>query len=242
MDAPLVALAAVVGLAYTVQTASGFGAMLVSVTLGAHFVPIAMLVPLVVPLSFLQCGYVAIRHHDRVRWRLLAREVLPLVGVGTVAGLVIAGHVQADELRFVLAWLVVGLAGWELTRRLVRRAAAAAAPLPLLARIPLLLGAGVMHGIYGTGGPLVVYVLGRGGHDKAALRSTLTVVWLVLNVLLITQFARTNRLSWSSAWLVPTAVVGTGLGEALHRRIDQRRFELAIFALLAVAGSALLAR
>jgi hypothetical protein len=54
--------------------------------------------------------------------------------------------------------------------------------------VAALLGAGVIHGIYASGGPMLVYAVGREGLTKKVFRSTLSMVWIVLNVILVARF------------------------------------------------------
>ena len=74
--------ALVVVAAYAVQTAIGFGSTLICVTFGAQLIGLQEAIHLVVPISFLQTGYIVIRHRDGIEWRLLLSRVLPLMGVG----------------------------------------------------------------------------------------------------------------------------------------------------------------
>ena len=55
---------------------------------------------------------------------------------------------------------------------------------------------GFVHGLFGTGGPMIVYVVRRRLADKRAFRSTLAVLWLVLNIGLLSKFALAG---WSDA-------------------------------------------
>ena len=67
----IAALAAIAFAAFGVQTVTGFGSMLVAVTLGAHLVDIPTLLMLFLPLSLIQCGYVGVRYRAGIDWRLL---------------------------------------------------------------------------------------------------------------------------------------------------------------------------
>ena len=51
---------------------------------------------------------------------------------------------------------------------------------------------GIAHGLFGTGGPMIVYVARRRLADKLAFRSTLAVLWLALNAALLTKFITTG--------------------------------------------------
>lgn len=246
MDTALLLFFAIIVLSYTVQTVTGFGSMVVCVTFGAQFMTIPEILTLALPLSMLQTGYIAIRHRDGIDWRLLGRDILPIMGVGVIGIRFVLTGQPGAWLRTAFGALVLVLAVRELVTLLRHTGAPAAQPLPRPAHLGAILGAGVIHGIYATGGPLLVYAVGRLGLDKHRFRSTLSVVWLTLNAVLIVTFVWDGRYDVSSAvdiaWLLPAIPIGIVAGELLHRRVDERRFKLSVFSLLSVAALTLLFR
>ena len=248
MDLVLLAFAAVVALGYTVQTVTGFGSMLVCVTLGAQLLPIQEVIVLTVPISLLQTGTIAIRDRDAIDWRLLLVQVLPLMGLGLVVCRLTIAEQPGDWMRIAFGVLVLILSVRELVVLWRARLADGKAQRRLSrpAHVAALLGAGVVHGLYATGGPLLVYAVGRGGHDKRAFRSTLSVVWFVLNAALSVIFLVDGHYDGSHAvdllWLAPAVPVGLAVGELLHHRVDERRFKITVFALLVLAALSLILR
>jgi uncharacterized protein len=106
--------------------------------------------------------------------------------------------------------------------------------------------AGVVHGAFGTGGPLAVYALGGALPEKSAFRATLAGLWLSLNVLLVGAFVVDGRAGLASAetslWLAPGLVVGIVLGNALHHRIPAALFRKIVWVALGVVGVVLIVR
>lgn len=242
----LLALAVVVFLAYAVQTVTGFGSMLLCVTFGAHLLDIQTLVTLAVPISLIQTGYIALRHRRFIEWPLLLRRVLPLMGVGLAAGLVAQGALGGDPLlRYAFGAMVFVLAArelWVLHGSTVTDRAKA----PPAASMAAMLGAGVIHGIYATGGPLLVYAVGREDLDKHRFRATLSMVWLVLGLALAAAFLGEGRYDLATGLdilvLLPAVPLGIVLGEWLHAKVEERRFKTTVFALLIAASVSLLLR
>jgi uncharacterized membrane protein YfcA len=64
-------------------------------------------------------------------------------------------------------------------------------PLSTAQRWPILFLGGVIHGLYSTGGPMVVYYLAREPIDKKAFRTTLAMVWLITGSFLLINYAVT---------------------------------------------------
>ena len=119
-------------------------------------------------------------------------------------------------------------------------------PISRPASVAALLGAGLIHGIYASGGPMLVYAIGREGLTKKVFRSTLSMVWIVLNVILVARFLLAGDYDREAGLdillLVPTVPLGILLGEWVHHRIDERRFRMAVLALLVAAASSLIVR
>ena len=137
--------------------------------------------------------------------------------------------------------LILWFAGRELWR--LRHAQALPVRPAWLTRL-ITLGAGLSHGLFASGGPLLVYGLAGTELDKARLRATLVSVWFSLNSLLTVAFLLDGRLLPALpqvASYAPLLLLGVWLGERLHRRFDERHFRIAIYCLLLLTGTLLLA-
>ena len=241
----LLPLGGVMTLSYLVQTVSGFGAMIVAITAGAFFVPIETLVAIAVPLSLVQNTWIAVRHHDGIQRRLLFVTILPVMGVGMGVGFFVAERLAGDALRMAFGTLVLVLAIRELVLSF-GRSADKPKPLGRVATSVTVFSAGILHGIYATGGPLLVYAVGRLELGKHAFRSTLTSVWLLLNLVLSGMMIANGRITaetgMASAMLIPAIPIGLLLGEWVHHRVNEEVFRRLLFSLLAIAALPLILR
>jgi len=234
-------LIVIVTLAYAAQTAAGFGATVLAVTVGSFFMPIPELVPLLVPLSLAQTLWVGFRHRKQVDYTYLLSRILPLMGVGMLVGFYSLSEMGGDMLKLAFALMILVLSVREL---LAMRGGKHGGAGSAVSEIAALLGAGVVHGIYATGGPLLVYAASRRPMDKGTFRSTLIVVWLPLNAVLCLQLIIAGRLTATEAptvgMLLLTLPLGVWLGERLHNRVDEGNFRRMVFSLLLFAGLAML--
>lgn len=245
LTATTAALAGIVFLAYGVQTATGFGAALISLTLGAHLMAVGDLVLLILSLSLLQCGYIAIRYHGSIDWSFLLRWIGPFMGGGTAVGAYVSGYIDSSNLRRILGAMILTLSLIELYTSLRRRGSPARRLGPVGSALGLA-SAGLMHGVYAVGGPLLVYTMGRRNLDKETFRSTITVVWLVMNLGLVVFHAIaghfTAELTGTLVALVPVVIVSVIAGERMFSLIGGPRFLQVVFGLLAIAALGLLLR
>ncbi|MBW2215525.1 MAG: sulfite exporter TauE/SafE family protein [Deltaproteobacteria bacterium] len=237
--------AIVVVAAYAVQTATGFGAMLVCVTFGAQLIGLEEVIRLMVPLSFFQTGYIVIRHRDGIDWSLLLKRVLPLMIVGMGLAFLLLTKVGGPWLGLAFGLMVLALSARDL-HHLRLANAAVDRPISRPASVAALLGAGVIHGIYAAGGPMLVYAIGREGLTKKAFRSTLSMVWIVLNVVLVVRFLLAGdydrEVALDILLLIPTVPLGILVGEWVHHKVDERSFKMVVLVLLIAAAISLIVR
>ena len=242
---PLLPLALVVCAAFAVESALGFGATVITVSLGARLMPVASLLPAFVPLNLALSLYLAARHRGAIDRGLLGRRVLPLMLLGMPAGMLLIRRLSEAAARRVLGALVVSLALAQLARLARADGDEPAAP-PGPAGAALLAAAGAVHGMFGAGGPLAVYVVGRALADKARFRATLSALWLALNAVLVAGYAADGAINRASlgvtAALAPALGLGLAAGEWLHGRVPERAFRVGVYAVLLAVGAALLAR
>ncbi|MBL8923636.1 MAG: TSUP family transporter [Myxococcaceae bacterium] len=238
----VVALALLVLVSFFVEAAAGFGSMVVALTVGAQFMPVDALLGVLVPVNLVLSVYLVLRGRAHVDWRFLGRRVAPLMALGLLAGTLLTRVVDGAVAKPAFGAFVVVVAAWQLKQALAP--VAALRPLPEVARVSGLVGAGVIHGVFATGGPLAVFVSARELPDKHAFRATLSALWVVMNGLVMPRLVRdgavtASTLTTSALLLVPLAL-GIVLGERAHAALDERRFRVVVAALLLVAGLGLL--
>ena len=237
---PWVLLGLFVLLAYTTEAMTGFGSIVIALSLGALVLPMDTLMPVLVPLNLLLSGYLSIRYRRLVHWRLLLRGILPLMAAGTLAGYLARPWLGQTLLQTLFGVLIAVFSVRELWR--LRHGPAPANPHGVgWGRVWMLL-AGVTHGLYASGGPLLVYALSGVALDKSRFRATLIMVWFTLNGLLTLGYAAQGALQpvWPKlAALAPVVLAGIVLGELLHHRVDEHRFRQVLFVVLLLAGIAL---
>jgi uncharacterized membrane protein YfcA len=223
----MVALYLVAVAAFATEGVLGFGATLLVASIGSQLVPLAELLPAAVAVNLALSGWIVARDGARADRRAL-RELAAPLAIGAVLGIATSHVVHAAWLARAFAVLVIALA----VSALVRRA-------PAGARRGLLVLAGLAHGMFGTGGPLVVHAVGGTIPDPRTFRATLAIVWSVLGAALVASYAMTGSYSARTTMLMAAALPpGLVLGELLHRRLAPARFARAVWLVLLAAGLA----
>ncbi len=230
--------AAVLFVAYFVGTALGFGTSVISVTFGVLLLPLDVVLPIVCPLNVALSSYIALRHRSHILWRLLLLRLIPLVGLGVPLGLMLFNLREVRWLKLAFGLFVIALALLQL--RLAFARLHAARPLGKIAGALMLVGGGLVHGLFSTGGPNVVYVLGREVEDKGAFRSTISAMFVPMTTALLIDYALlglfTPDVLIAIAWALVPVSCGLWLGEWAHARFDNLTFKRALWILLLIGG------
>ena len=229
-------------IAYTIEAITGFGSIVIALSLGALWLPIPAMLPILVPLNICMSGYLTYKHREHIQWPLLLKLILPFMLIGTITGYLLTPIVKVFWLKMIFGALVVWFAGRELWRHY--RGNTSKAHHPLLSQFITLI-AGLTHGLFASGGPLLVYALAGKQMDKSRTRATLLIVWFTLNLLLTILFLVDGRLLESFPRLVsyaPLLLIGVFLGEWLHHRLNEAKFRLTVYWVLIFTGSLLLVR
>ena len=239
------ALVAVIALfAYVIKGFAGFGSAIVMVSVLTLFVDLKTVVFVTSACAAVNGAALFARCRRHVVWRpilwLVAASVLGL-GVGTY----VLVSFSAEALK---KWLGVFVCVFSAYMLFSSRQAA----MEGLRRWPEWLApvcgfvAGVVFGLYGTGGPIVVIYLAHRLMQKDVLRGSLIAAFLVMDALRLCGYigcglARSDALTLSCV-AAPAALVGGHVGTLVQARVDGKTFRRVVAVLLLAAGLLLTVR
>ena len=233
-------LMGIVFFSYTAQAISGFGSTVIAVTLGVHLFPLPVLIPALVLLDLLLNGFLSVKYIRQIQTKLLFVQIIPFMAAGALAGLFLFDLMAGDELKTLLGVLVMILSGAEIlafSRQKMK-------PLPPAWQKVLFFLGGIIHGLYASGGPVVVYATSRIRLPKTHFRAVLTALWSIISAIMLLFFLAQGQLTPAvgelSLFLLPAIIAGLVAGEILHHKINEGQFRLFIYILLFFAGAALL--
>ncbi len=236
-------LAAICFLAFSIETALGFGATLISVALGSFVLDLEHLLPALAPMNLALSIYLTTRYRAQIDRTFLFTRLVPLMGLGLPIGMFVFASADPSLLKRLFGAFLVAVSTLELIRM---QRLGVQKPLSRPAEVGMLLLGGMIHGAFMTGGPMAVYVTGRVLTDKGRYRATLSALWAILNTIVLASFALTGRLTPSTGGLVTTLVPSIALGmiagEVLFRRVSERVFRATVFMMLLASGGLLLLR
>ena len=107
----------------------------------------------------------------------------------------------------------------------------------------ILILSGIIHGMFVSGGSLLVIYMAERLDDKTAFRSTLSAVWVILNgILLVTQIFSgdiTGEVAMNQLIALPVLFLAMYIGSVLFKRMEQRTFLIITYILLLISGISL---
>jgi len=227
-------------LAHTTETVLGFGATLIALALAVHILPLETLVPILVILGLLQSIWLVARWFRYIEWRTLLLQILPIAGAGTVIGILSREMANEGTLKIILGAFIIVVSLSELAILFISRIPSER--LHWYYRIPLLVGGGIFHGLFATGGPPIVYYASRQFHKQEKFRATLSMLWLILNIGLLAGFLMAGQLDVHklkiTAVVLPGLIIGIIIGSLI--RVREFWFKALTYILLFFAGLLLL--
>ena len=219
-----------------VQGVAGFGGTLLSMPLGIMVMGIGVTKPVMTIVAWLCAVIVVVTDRKYVNWKVLFKMVAVML-VGVIGGLWVSGKLQLNFLLIIYGIVVAAIG----IRRLFFPPKKE--PGRAIQGIALAL-AGVMQGLFVSGGSfLAVYAVAQ-MKDKREFRATVNAVWALINTVMIISYItggilKGAVLTQSLIAIVPTLFT-VWLSGALTKKIKQQTFLKIIYVILICSGLVLL--
>lgn len=193
-------------------------------------------------LGIVGSALILVRDYRYIQWKKLL-TILVWMGMGVVIGLITYNIAPRRLLMilFPLFLLYVGIRG--VVDRLRNRDDSGSSA-SRVKDIIILLCAGIIHGLFVAGGPLLVVYVTRHIKEKNSFRATLSMVWIILNSAMLIQALVAHAISlpmgrYMLISMVPM-VAGIMLGNQLLKRLKQSTFMMLSYSLLILSGISML--
>lgn len=221
--------------AFAIQGLTGFGGPLISMPIGIALLGVASVKPAITVSAWLCAVLVALPN-----WRSVnRREWLKMSGIMLLfmaAGLWLFKSVTFSYLQLLYGLVVMAIGAKKLL------IPSRGAP-PIWVMWLCICLAGVMQGLFVSGGSfLVVYAL-YAMEEKQELRVTLSAVWATINTFLLSSYLIDGSFAGMPAVMTARAIIPTiaaaWVGSQLANRLDKDAFVKVAYMLLIVSGGIL---
>ena len=250
----------VVLLSNIIQGITGFAGTILAMPFSIKLVGMGTAVPVLNLLGLISGIYVFAGNYKKVDWKVL-RSVVLVMGICVVAGLFLKNALSGRPtlLYMILGTIVIAISIHGLFKKLVQKSdhsgvnghidikaaenrrdshRKTSALLPLL-----LVAAGIVHGMFVCGGPLLISYMTKKLPEKAAFRATISTMWIFLNGIIFASHiitgAWTPEVIKSGVVSIPFLLGGMFIGGVLYKKMSQQFFILLTYILLFIAGLSL---
>ncbi|MDE5803329.1 MAG: sulfite exporter TauE/SafE family protein [Lachnospiraceae bacterium] len=230
-------------LANIIQGITGFAGTILAMPFGIMLMGYDVTKPVLNVLGLLSGIYVFLGNREHVNRKELKRIVLVMV-IGIFAGMGLKNFVGTNQMILyqALGSFVVLLAVHGLYRMMAARKKQEedGQKEHRLKDFLLLTAAGVVHGIFVSGGPLLIgYLTGRIS-DKRSFRATISTVWILLNTIILIGDIHAGMWNKDNLCILgisfPVLMAGMFVGGKLYRIMSQKFFMILTYVLLLISG------
>lgn len=231
-------LALIVLVTQLMEAVTGFGSTVMAMPFTIMLVGMETGVRLLVTLTFIMCGYIALRQRRYINWRVLG-EMLLFVGLGMPIGMWLFANLDDRVLKWALGvfTIVIAIRGLATVGRPPRKAITG--PASYLLKGALFLG-GIIHGAFGCGGPLIVLYASRALPEKQSFRATMCLNWTVLNAVHLIRYTVngewTGEIGILLLWMLPVLALSVVLGNLIVGKLSGKGFMKVVYMVLLGSG------
>ncbi len=227
-----------------IQGITGFAGTLLAMPFSLRLVGADIAVPVLNFLGFVSGLYVFLPNRDKVVWGEIKKVVTIMIPF-MFLGVLIRERLMEQQriLYLILGVLVIFMAVRGLRDSFLKRDEKDKKPLSDPVMNLILILSGIIHGMFVSGGSLLVIYMAERLDDKTAFRSTLSAVWVILNgILLVTQIFSgdiTGEVAMNQLIALPVLFLAMYIGSVLFKRMEQRTFLIITYILLIISGISL---
>jgi uncharacterized protein len=238
----------VILLANIVQGITGFAGTILAMPPSILLVGYSTAKPILNVLGILSGLYVLCTNKKHINRHELVKIII-IMGVGIFGGILLKSLFIEKEMYFykllgffILLLSLRGLYHLVFKRKKQKEFIKKTAITMILDYMTLIL-AGIIHGMFVSGGPLLIGYLSKKIKEKSSFRATISTVWVILNVLLLFDDYRQGLWDYNNLIILsiatPFLILGMFIGSKLYAIISQVLFMKVTYILLFVSGATL---
>jgi len=225
----------IVFLTHVVQALAGFGGTMLAMPLSIQLMGADTAKVVLNMAALVMCAVMVVKEYKAINWKALMKIAAGML-IGMLAGIWIYSKFPLDILLKLYGAMIIIIAckNLFLPSRSEKQ-------LPKAVLLLTLLAAGVVHGMFVSGGALLVVYASSVLHDKREFRATMSAVWIMTNTMLFISQLQSGLITTGNVWLILIALLPLAaamvIGNWLHRKIDQTMFMKLTYVLLIISGS-----
>lgn len=220
-----------------IQTITGFAGTILAMPPSIYLIGFDNAKVVLNTLAMISCSIIAISNYKAIN-RKEVIKIITFMTIGIFIGTKTISLITSEDLLLKIYGIIIVLVAVK--NILVKKEL----NIPNITLIIILLLSGVVHGMFVSGGALLVVYAVVTLKDKNEFRATLSIVWVVLNaIVFITQINDGLVTSLSIHYILMSIIplfLAIYIGGKIANKIDQKLFLNISYLLLIISGISLL--
>ncbi|MBS6396623.1 MAG: sulfite exporter TauE/SafE family protein [Clostridiales bacterium] len=216
----------------TIQVITGFAGAMLAMPPSIRLIGVEPAKAILNIVSGASCIWVVVKNWRSIDYRELLKIIL-LMGIGLVAGAKLFHILALDILLKCYGMLIILIA---LKKMFIRREFR----LPRIVLYGCLLAAGLIHGLFVSGGSFLVVYAVWALQGKEKFRSTVSAVWIILNTYLLYDHYQAGYFTPEVGSLLVMSIapflLAVWLGNRMAEKISTEKFLKLTYVLLLASG------
>lgn len=218
--------------ANAIQTITGFAGNLLAMPPSMKLIGVDEAKTVINIFTMVACLIIAVKNREYIQWKILGRMLIfMLAGMGV--GVILFDIISIDILLPVYGIMIILIA---LKKLFIQKEI----KLPGWFMIAVLFLAGIIHGMFLSGGALLVVYAVTVLKDKNQFRATVAPVWVILDAVLIFSHYSKGFYTKENLILIVVSMIplllSVKVGNYLYSRINQKMFMKITYVLLIISG------
>lgn len=223
---------------YTIQSISGFGAIIFALPLSLIVLERMEILPVFLMMSTIQSFMVAYRDRKYIMVKEYVIMFL-LASLGMPVGIYVTEVVNPNVMNVLLGSFIIINSGLNLYKNMKNKNRDTELEIrPKHRFYPVL--SGVLQSAYGIGGPLISMYMDKVTHDKRTYRGMLSLFWCMLNPFIIVGYLFRGEIGTGHLKMLmilfPAVLCAIFIGNKIIDHISKEKFQLFVHGLLIVIG------
>lgn len=217
----------------TIQVITGFAGAMLAMPPSIRLIGVGPAKAIVSIVSGASCVYVAVRYWRNINKKELLK-ILALMGIGMYTGIRLFYVLKLDILLKIYGVIIILIA---LKKLFVKKEI----QMPPAVLYLCLVMAGMIHGMFISGGSFLVVYAVWALHEKQEFRATVSAIWVVLNSFLLYDHYQAGYFTAQTGRILVISVLpflmAVWLGNQLVQKISAEKFLLLTYILLLASGA-----
>lgn len=223
--------------ANVIQAITGFAGTVLAVPPSTYLIGLDNAKVVLNAMAWISGFLIAVVNRKYINWKELCKMIVFMI-VGMAVGIKICQIVSSDDVLLTIYGVIILLIA--LKNLFVKKQTT----LPKVALIVVLFLSGVIHGMFVSGGALLVIYAVQVLKNKDEFRATVAPVWIALNTYMMVSQFQEGLYTKQNIELILVSIIplfaATWLGTKLAKKLNQNVFLNLTYVLLIISGISLI--